>query len=137
MITYKFLKANPDKKSLDQVMSLYKEHGWWNRGDTPKLYRGMIKGSHCFAVAIDDGIIVGMARAMSDRANDAYIQDVCVCCGYRGRGIAKKLIAMVSKRLRADGIRWIGLVSTGGTREFYEKSGFRMMLNAVPMLKQQ
>ena len=136
MTTYKFLKGNTGKDSLDKVMALYKEHGWWNPGDTPELYRNIIRGSHCFAVAIENGKIVAMARALSDRANDAYIQDVCVSCKHRGKGIAKKLITLISRKLLDDGISWVGLVSTGGTSGFYEKSGFCVMGNAIPMIKQ-
>jgi len=134
MIQITFI-SDPREDQLHDIMELYRAEGWFSEGDTPALYRGMIRGSHCFAVALDGAKIIGMARAISDRANDAYVQDVTVLSTYRRRGIARMLVDGITARLRADGISWIGLVSANNTTPLYKKCGFKVMDNTCePML---
>ena len=95
----------------------------------------IVAGSHCFAVAIMDGRIIGMGRAISDRVSDAYIQDVTVAQPHRGNKIGSRLIAMIIERLNQDKIYWIGLIAEKNANPFYEKLGFSVMANAAPMLR--
>ena len=74
-----------------------------------------------------------MGRALSDLASDAYIQDVVVLKPYRGKGIGKKIIQVLIKRLREKGVDWIGLIAEPGTAPFYEKLGFKPMAGHVPL----
>ncbi|MFA6030119.1 MAG: GNAT family N-acetyltransferase [Elusimicrobiota bacterium] len=119
------------------MVVLYKAAGWWKRGDTPALLRRIVAGSHCYMLAVESGRLVGMGRALSDRANDAYIQDVFVTPERRGRGIASALVRRLERRLRSDGLRWVGLIAADRSRPFYEKLGFRRMKDADPMLKER
>jgi spermidine synthase len=129
------LLAMPTRIDLKMVAELYREAGWWKDAPTqlPAVAR-IISGSHCFMVTRGDGRIVAMGRAVSDRASDAYIQDVTVTASYRGRGLARQLVGAIVERLRADGLGWIGLIAERGTHRLYEPLGFKAMPNAVPML---
>ena len=51
-----------------------------------------IENSLCFGV-YNDGAQVGFARVISDFATFAYIADVFILEPYRGRGLAKELMA--------------------------------------------
>lgn len=124
---------NPDAGLLRQLIAIYKAEGWFEKGDTPARYRRIISGSHCFAAAVVDGRIVGMARAISDGASDAYVQDVAVLRPFRRRGIALGLVRFVTDKLSKDGLGWIGLISADGADPLYRKSGFRPMPASVPM----
>ncbi len=141
MITYHFIKADevsidPCRKQLDQIMRLYEDAGWWDRNadNHDRLIR-LIQGSHCFMTAQQHKEVVGMGRAISDRASDAYIQDVTVNNTLRHQGIGSLIIEKLVQRLQQDGIVWIGLIAEKDSHLFYERLGFRPMVNAVALLK--
>lgn len=122
---------------IEQITELYRSQGWWNGADNPDLVRRIIQGSHCFMVARHGGEIVGMGRAISDHASDAYIQDVTVKKNFQGQGIGTTIIRMIIKRLRLDGVFWIGLIAEKGSHGFYEPIGFKPMINSTPMILSQ
>lgn len=135
MTIFNFL-VSPTSRQLEQINSLYRLEGWW--GDAPDnldLVARIVAGSHCFMVVIDGDEIVGMGRAISDGASDAYIQDVTVKTAYRGRGIGSQVIARLIDRLHSDGLYWIGLIAERNSHPFYERLGFNRMPNSVAMLK--
>ncbi|MBI5241363.1 MAG: GNAT family N-acetyltransferase [Elusimicrobia bacterium] len=132
MIRYEWV-WRPDAAALKGIAGLYKAAGWWEPGDTPQRVCRMVMGSHCFLVARSGRRLVGMGRAISDRTNDGYIQDVFVRPGLRGRGVGAELVRRLALRLRIDGLGWVGLVAVGGTRPFYEGRGFRKMSGHEPM----
>jgi len=75
---YSFIE-NPIPDEIDRITNLYRRENWWKQeGDNPEMVRLIIAGSHCFLVARHGDIIVGMGRAVSDSASDAYLQDVTV-----------------------------------------------------------
>jgi ribosomal protein S18 acetylase RimI-like enzyme len=116
------------------IIGLYKEAGWWEPGaDNEEMVRRIVAGSHCFAAAYVGGELVGMARAVSDGASDAYIQDVTVKASYRRRGIAGEMIRAVTARLIRDGVMWIALVAERGSESLYGGLGFSPMQGAVAM----
>ena len=122
---------------LRQIRDLYRLAGWWSEsGDSlDKLVR-IISGSHCFVAAIQEpGIILGMGRAISDRASDAYIQDIMVSPEARRRAIASSIMKAILARLERDGMSWIGLIAKQGTQPFYRGLGFSEMPDATPMLR--
>ncbi|MCX5796899.1 MAG: GNAT family N-acetyltransferase [Elusimicrobia bacterium] len=126
MIRYEWV-WRPSAKALKEIAGLYKAAGWWEPTDTPQRICGMVMGSHCFLAARSGGRLVGMGRAISDRTNDGYIQDVFVRPGLRGRGVGAQLVRRLALRLRVDGLGWVGLIAADGAWPFYAKLGFRKM----------
>jgi spermidine synthase len=118
---------------VESVIRLYKDAGWWEDDFDPSFIPEMVAGSCVFVVAESDGAIIGMGRALSDGSSDAYIQDVVVLKEYRGHGIGSKIIREIIAALKADGVDWIGLIGEPGTQSFYEKLGFSLMKDYVPM----
>lgn len=134
MISFSLLK-NPSPDQIERIIALYRQAGWWkNSSDNPELVTRIIRGSHCFmVVSIEDGII-GMGRAISDGASDAYIQDVMVDKSFQGRKIGSSIIQKLVEQLQTDGLKWIGLIAENDSQQFYENLGFKQMKNATPML---
>jgi len=126
----------PTEDQIRQIEALYRAEGWWGPDDTGRrnLIERLISGSHCFVVAEEEGRIVGMGRAISDGVSDAYIQDMTVIGDRRKQGIGRVILAAILERLRADGIRWIGLIAEPGSRSLYQGAGFREMTAWAPML---
>lgn len=135
MLKYTFL-SNPTSEQLGQIILLYQGQDWLTQeeADNPELVVQLIAGSHCFIVATDDDEIIGMGRGISDGVSDAYIQDVTVREAYRGQGIGTGIVSAVLDRLRADNMKWIGLIAERSSDEFYKGLGFKEMPNATPMI---
>jgi aralkylamine N-acetyltransferase len=133
MTNFLFL-TTPTHDQIAQILLLYESAGWWNPGpEAPDEALRLVAGSHCFLVAESKGQIVAMGRAISDRASDAYIQDVTVRPDYRHQGIGSKFVTQLAKRLYADGLSWIGLIAERNSHAFYREIGFSEMLNSIPM----
>ncbi|MCK4766798.1 MAG: GNAT family N-acetyltransferase [Desulfobacula sp.] len=124
--------------SMKDLILLYKEAGWWESSydSQPEFLNYIVKDSALFVGAFLGKKLIGMGRALSDLASDAYIQDVTVKKAYRGQGIGTTIINDLIKRLRADGIDWIGLIAEKGSHGFYTRLGFHKMTDSVPLLNQ-
>lgn len=133
-VSFSFL-THPTQKQIDQIVMLYQLEDWWTPADTYERVARIISGSHCFMIAASDDEIVGMGRAVSDKANDAYIQDVVFKKEYRKQRLGTSLLEALIRRLEADDIRWIGLIAEKNSRNFYTSLGFNPMRRAVPMVK--
>lgn len=133
MLSLRFVKR-PGDAFLRQIIALYSRQGWWSKGDKNALAAALIRSSHCFLAALDGGRVVGMGRAISDGVSDAYIQDVAVLKEYRGRGLGSKIVRGLKNRLKADGIKWVGLIAQDGSHGFYEPLGFKVIDRARPMM---
>ncbi len=133
-VSYSLL-ADPSDADLEAVVHLYRQAGWWwHTGTHLEAARRIVAGSHCFCVARHKQAIVGMGRAISDRASDAYIQDLTVAKPFRHQGVASGIVRILTERLRADGISWIGVVAAGNCAPLYRALGFAPMTNAQALL---
>ncbi|MGB5985769.1 MAG: GNAT family N-acetyltransferase [Desulfobacterales bacterium] len=134
-LQYRFITA-ADDPATRQIIALYQTAGWWSHtSDDPDLVQRLIRGSHCFLIARLNRQIIGMGRAISDGASDAYIQDVTVQGDFRRQGIGRGLIERLTRRLEADGIHWIGLIAENNSQWIYTPLGFQPMPHAHPMVK--
>lgn len=127
----------PGIDDIAGITALYSEAGWWGRSDNQQegLLERLVAGSHCFLICVAGGEIVAMGRAISDRASDAYIQDIYVKPGYRGKGIGAEVTQRIVRRLQSDGMRWIGLISTPEAKGLYARLGFQEINRAAMLLK--
>ena len=134
MPSYHFL-THPTEAQIRDIIRLYEGEGWWEGGaDNPETVRKIVAGSHCFVIVTENNAVIAMGRAISDRASDAYVQDVTVLPEFRGAGIGTRIIRMIMERLTADGIGWIGLIAEKNASPFYAPLGFSVMPDALPML---
>lgn len=124
-----------DVWDVETIADLYRAAGWWNESWDPAGLGALIAGSFAFAVAIDRSAerAVGMGRAISDGVSDAYVQDLTVLPGYRGRGIGTMILSTLLDYCTSAGVTWVALVAEPGTEPFYTALGFRRMENHTPM----
>ncbi|VEN72756.1 GNAT family N-acetyltransferase [Candidatus Desulfarcum epimagneticum] len=134
LIIIKELKS-PTPKQREEIAAIYLENGWWDeKNENPDLVSGIVSGSHCFVIAEFQGRIVGMGRAISDGASDAYIQDMAVQSGFKRKGVGTQILKKITSRIQSDGIGWIGLIAEKGSSRFYSGQGFEIFRDASPML---
>ncbi len=119
---------------VDQIADLYKDAGWWTTeyDRNPGFLNKIVENSALFAGAFYQERLIGMGRALSDKASDAYVQDVIVLKDFRGKGMGKKIINTLIDELKELGVDWIGLIGKPGTELFYEKIGFKRLPGHVP-----
>ena len=112
-----------DPAKLDQaVVTQFLASSYWAKGIPAATVEKSLAHSLCFAL-LDGDRQIGFARVISDRATIAYLADVFVLPGYRGRGLGKWLIECVVSHPDLQGLRrWI--LATRDAHGLYERFGF-------------
>lgn len=90
--------------------------------DDKKCIQGMLDHADILALAIDDGHIIGVARAVTDYHYACYLSDLAVDVAYQKMGIGQRLIDEVQKELEKS--CKIILLSAPDAAEYYPKVGF-------------
>ncbi|NYT07273.1 MAG: GNAT family N-acetyltransferase, partial [Methanomicrobiales archaeon] len=109
--------------------------GWWLDEHDPARIPELVRGSFAFAVATagDSGPPVGMGRVISDGIADAYIQDLVVIPGYRGKGVGRMIVRALLRFCFSRNVTWIALIAEPGTEDFYTGIGFVRMKDHIPL----
>jgi GNAT superfamily N-acetyltransferase len=117
------------------VADLYRAGGWWKEEWHPDDLTSLMSSSFAFAIAhtAQSRQAVGMGRVISDGVSDAYIQDLVVIPGWRGKGVGKQILSSLIAYCRVHRITWIGLIAEPGTMEFYTSMGFSPLKGYIPM----
>lgn len=121
------VELSDDRDRLD----IARIHAWlassyWSPGIERALVERAIAGSLPIG-AYRDGVQVGFARVITDRATFAWIADVFVDDEARGQGIGRAMVGWFVDHPDLAGIRRIGLV-TADAHGVYEKLGFHALL---------
>ncbi|KQM30158.1 GNAT family N-acetyltransferase [Sphingomonas sp. Leaf10] len=121
------VEFSDDRDRLD----IARIHAWlassyWSPGIERTLVERAIAGSHPLG-AYRDGVQLGFARVITDRATFAWIADVFVDDAARGQGIGRAMVDWFVGHPDLAGIRRIGLV-TADAHGVYEKLGFHALL---------
>ena len=90
--------------------------------DDKACIEDMIAHADIIVTATSDGVIVGVARAISDFSYVCYLSDLAVDRDFQAKGIGKKLIEQVRKQLAPT--CKIVLLSAPSATEYYPKVGF-------------
>jgi ribosomal protein S18 acetylase RimI-like enzyme len=100
----------------------------WPSPPSRETHLKILRGSDEIVLAIDDetGTVVGFITAITDGVLAAYIPLLEVLPAYRGRGIARELIARLRQAL--DGYYMIDLLCDEALAAFYESLGFKRAL---------
>ena len=84
-----------------------------------------INSSWYIVSAYDGDRLVGFGRILSDRRMHALITEMIVLPGYRGHGIGKQILKMLTDVCLENDVRDIQLFAAIGKVEFYEKYGYK------------
>lgn len=112
-----------DRTRLNQdLIHEFLFQSYWAEGIPPETVARSIRNSLCFGL-LEGSRQIGFARVVTDYATFAYLADVFILEGYRGRGLAKFLMESIVKHPRLQGLRrW--LLATRDAHSLYEKFGF-------------
>jgi len=115
-----------DPARLDVVaIHAYLTRSYWAAGIPKDVVAKSIEGSLCFGL-YEGGRQIGLARVITDKATFAYLCDVYVLEGYRGRGLGKWLMSVVQSHPDLQGLRRFVLL-TQDAHGLYQQFGFSQL----------
>ena len=98
------------------------DESYWAAGRAFEVVARSIQESRPYSV-FADGEQVGFVRAVTDGATFAWVCDVFVDSGHRGRGLGGWLVDSLVEDLSAEGVPRF-LLATRDAQEVYRRSGF-------------
>jgi GNAT superfamily N-acetyltransferase len=117
------LSADPSRVDRDWVWRTLSTQAYWGLWRTRADIEAQLDSAWRVIGAYDsDRAQVGFARAVSDGVGFAYLADVIVDPGHRGRGIGKQLVAAMIDDGPGASFRWT--LFTQDAHGLYEQFGF-------------
>jgi GNAT superfamily N-acetyltransferase len=86
------LDDDPSRVDVDAVHGFLAEEAYWVLGRSRAEVERLVVGSTRVIAAYDGENLVGFCRVVSDASSMAWLGDVFVVEGYRGRGIATEMV---------------------------------------------
>ncbi len=113
---------DPARLDIDVIHHFLRD-AYWCRGIPRATVVRAIAGSLNFGLFCPQGSQIGYARSVTDRATFAYIGDVFVLPGHRGRGLGAFLVSALMNHPDHQGIRRF-MLATGDAQPLYAAAGF-------------
>jgi GNAT superfamily N-acetyltransferase len=117
-----YLFSNDPTRLQVPVIHGFLTRCYWAEGIPEDTVRRSIAHSLCFGVYAE-GQQVGFARVITDHATFAYLADVFVLPGHRGRGLAEQLLRLILAEPELQGLRRF-LLGTRDAHGLYARLGF-------------
>jgi GNAT superfamily N-acetyltransferase len=127
------ISTDPARVDRALVHRFLSQDAYWARGVPRDVVDRCIENSLCFGV-YRGAEQVGFARVVTDRAAIAYLGDVFVVSGHRGRGLGKWLVETVMGHPDLQGLRRF-MLGTADAHSLYERFGFRPLANPGRMME--
>jgi GNAT superfamily N-acetyltransferase len=108
--------------NLNFIHGYLSTSSYWAANIPLETVQKSIENSLCFGV-FHLGKQIGLARVITDKATFAYLADVFIDEGYRGRGLSKWLMEEIMKHPDLQGLRRM-LLATRDAHGLYAKFGF-------------
>jgi hypothetical protein len=118
-----FSIVTPADLHTDSVMRVYETSGLADRrplGEPGRLRR-IIDGSNLIAAAYSSGLLIGIARSISDFSYATYLSDLAVDIAYQRSGVGMELIRLTGE---AAPQAKIVLLSAPAADDYYPHIGF-------------
>ena len=117
--------VSTDRSRIDvAAVHAFLSQSYWSPSIPVDVIRRGIAGSICFGI-YHSREQVGFARVITDQATYAYLADVYVLEGHRGRGLAKWMMEVIMAHPSLQGLRRFSL-STRDAHSLYRQFGFEM-----------
>lgn len=123
--------------TLEAILPLYEAVGWTNYTQNPTMLKEAYKNSlHILAALNEEGKLVGVLRAVGDRASILFIQDILVTPEYQHEGIGTKLLQLTLEKYMNVYQIQLATDDSSKTVSFYESNGFTSLtsLNCVSFI---
>ena len=116
------ISTDKSRLDLELIHNYLSNDSYWAMGRSREVVERSIENSLPFGIYTQNEQ-VGFARIVTDYATFAWVADVFVLPGHRGRGLSKWLMEVIIAHPRLQGFRrWV--LSTKDAHGLYEKFGF-------------
>jgi len=116
------ISTDPVRLDVDVIHNYLANESYWAQGRTKELIQRSIKNSLVFGI-YEGNQQVGFCRVVSDYATFAWLCDVFVLEPFRGLGLSKWMIEVVTSHPELQGLRrW--MLGTRDAQELYRRYGF-------------
>lgn len=120
-----YVKQSNEDMDFGKVKELLAKTYWANKRNDEKIKKSM-ENSLCYgAFTIEENKQIGFARVITDFATTYYICDVIVDENYRGIGVGKALIKMITTDKRLQDM--LGMLLTQDAHGLYQQFGFKQV----------
>ena len=119
MVVYRPVQAH-DYAAVQKFLA---DNGWFARVKDSERLRAILERADRTVVALDEGRVVGFARALCDGVSNGYISMVAVAADRRRQGIGRRLVEQLMQGDAAGEITWV-LRAGRDSPEFWERLGF-------------
>ena len=122
-IDYNGFLISDDQKLIqpDRAYELLSDTYWADSRSRESVEKS-IQNSLCFGI-YKDGLLIGFARCVTDYAVMYWLGDVIIDGKYRGLGLGKALIKVVTEHEKLANL--IGFLGTRDAHGLYEQFGFQ------------
>ena len=118
-----YVKQDNDEMDIEKVKELLAQTYWANKRDEEKVIKSM-ENSLCYgAFTHEENRQIGFARVITDFATTYYICDVIVDEKYRGMGVGKAILKMITSDNRLRDM--LGMLLTENAHGLYQQFGFK------------
>ncbi|MBS1741572.1 MAG: GNAT family N-acetyltransferase [Bacteroidetes bacterium] len=116
------ISTDPALLDIQRIHQYLSTESYWAKGIPFEKVKRSIEHSLNFGVYHQNDF-AGFARIISDYTTVAYLGDVFILPGHRGKGLSKWLMEIIMQHPDVQGLRrWILL--TGDAHELYKKYGW-------------
>jgi GNAT superfamily N-acetyltransferase len=116
-------RLRDDGLDVDLIHRWLAEDSYWAAGRARETVARSLRHSYCLGAFTEDGRQVAVARTVTDWATFAWIADVYVDRGHRGRGLGRWLVGELRDRLERAGVHRL-VLATKDAHGVYEALGF-------------
>jgi GNAT superfamily N-acetyltransferase len=111
-----------ERIDLREVHRFLSEEAYWSKGRSREKQDALVRDAARVVGLYKDGRQIGFCRAATDETSFAYLADVYVLAGHRGRGLGEELVREMVENGPLNHLKW--LLHTTDMHPLYRKLGF-------------
>ena len=129
------ISTDKSKLNIHYIHQFLCNESYWAAGIPYAIVEKSIANSLCFGI-YDGEKQIGFARIITDEATFGYLADVFVDTAYRGQGLGKWLMEIVSKLPFVSLLRGF-MLATKDAHSLYEQFEFTSLSNPERFMRRQ